>query len=143
MGKLMQSSLWLRIASLICLSFAAGHALGATKNWSPMGDNPVLQSMRATHFETLKVNRSYFDFYMGFGHTLTVMLVMLTLLLWQLATVAHTNFRLAKPMIVVIGLAMAANGIIAWQFIFPVPALLSAVLVACLAVAYFAPQIDT
>jgi hypothetical protein len=61
---------------------------------------------------------------------------MLTILLWQLATLARTNAAGVRPMIAVIALATLAGGVVAWRFIFPVPALFSLALVASLAVAY-------
>ena len=132
----MTTTLWLRIAAVIALLFAAGHTLGGLKYWSPMGDNPVLQSMRTVRFDTMGANRSYFDFFMGFGHSLSVLLFMEAILLWQLAALAHSSALSVRPMIAVIGLATAACGVIAWRFIFPVPAIFSLVLVATLSVAY-------
>ena len=132
----MTTTLWLRISSVISLLFAAGHMLGGLKNWSPMGDNPTLQAMRTVRFDTMGANRSYFDFFMGFGHSLSVTLVMQTILLWQLATLARTNSLGVRPMIAVIALATVVSGVIAWRFIFPVPALFSLVLAASLVAAY-------
>lgn len=132
----MTTTLWLRISSVISLLFAVGHTLGGLKYWSPMGDNPVLQAMRTVRFDTMGANRSYFDFYMGFGYTLSVSQVMLAILLWQLATLARTDARRLRPLIAVIALATAVSGVIAWHFIFPMPALLSLALVASLAAAY-------
>ena len=132
----MTTTIWLRISSIITLLFAAGHTLGGLKYWSPMGDNAVLQAMRTVHFDTMGVNRSYFDFYMGFGNALLVSQVMLAILLWQLATLARTNTQMVRPMIAVITLAVAASGVITWRFTLPVPALFSLVQLASLAVAY-------
>jgi hypothetical protein len=101
-----------------------------------MGDNPVLQAMRTVRFDTMGVNRSYFDFYVGFGYSLSVSQVMLTILLWQFATLARTDTLPLRPMIAVIALAIAVGGVIAWRFIFPVPALFSLALVASLTMAY-------
>ena len=128
--------MWLRISSVVALLFAVGHSLGGLKYWSPMGDNPVLQAMRATQFDVMGTKRSYFDFYMGFGHSLSVAQVMLAILLWQLAALARTNASGVRPMIAVIALAALAGGIVAWRFIFPLPALFSLALVGSLAVAY-------
>ena len=132
----MTTTLWLRISSLIALLFAAGHTLGGLKHWSPMGENPVLKAMRETRFETMGVSRSYLDFYMGFGYSLSVAELMLAVLLWQLASVARTDALSVRPMIAVIALAALASGVIAWRFIFPMPALFSAVLLASLIVAF-------
>lgn len=132
----MATTLWLRISSVIALLFAAGHTLGGLKYWSPMGDNTVLQAMKTVHFDTMGVKRTYFDFYMGFGYSLTVSQVMLAILLWQLATLARADALLVRPMIAVIALAILVGAIIAWRFILPLPAIFSLVLVASLAVAY-------
>jgi hypothetical protein len=132
----MATTLWLRISSVIALLFAAGHTLGGLKYWSPMGDNTVLQAMRTVHFDIMGVKRSYFDFYMGFGYSLTVSQVMLAILLWQLATLARANALFVRPMIAVIALAILVGGVIAWHFILPLPAIFSLVLAASLAVAY-------
>ena len=132
----MTTSIWLRISSIITLLFAVGHTLGGLQYWSPMGENAVLQAMRTVHFDIMGADRSYLDFYMGFGYSLSVTQLMLAILLWQLAALARTNALTVRPMIAVIALAIAASGVIAWRFIFLVPALLSLVQLASLAAAY-------
>lgn len=126
----------LRIASVISLVFTAGHTMGGLKRWSPMGDNPVLKSMTDVRFDAMGANRSYLDFFMGFGWSISVLMVMETILLWQLASLATTEPARLRPMIAVIALATVGTGIIAWRFIFPVPALFSAVLAIVLGLAY-------
>lgn len=132
----MTTTLWLRISSVITFLFAAGHTLGGLKYWSPMGENPVLRAMRETQFNTMGVNRSYLDFYMGFGYSLTVVQVMQGILLWQLAALARQDALRVRPLIAAIALASLAGTFIAWRFILPVPALFSLVLLASLTVAY-------
>lgn len=136
----MNPATWLRISSVIALLFAAGHALGGRKQWSPMGENAVLTAMRETRFETMRVSRTYLDFYVGFGHSLAVLQLMLAVLLWQLAKLAQSDAASVRPMIATIALATLANGAIAWRFIFPVPALFSLVLFGFLSAAYFAAR---
>jgi len=130
------TTLWLRIAAVISLLFTAGHTMGGLKRWSPMGDNPVLKSMTDVRFDVMGANRSYFDFFMGFGWSISVFMLMETILLWQLASLAATDAPRLRPMIAVITLATVASGIIAWRYIFPVPALFSAVLAIVLGLAY-------
>src|SRR3954454_13273702 len=132
----MTTVLWLRISSVIALLFAAGHSLGGLKYWSPMGENPVLKSMRDIHFDTLGVSRSYLDFYMGFGYSLTVAQVMQAALLWQIAALARNEVANLRPMIPVIALANRAGAIIAWRFILPIPAIFALIQLACLTAAY-------
>jgi hypothetical protein len=61
-----------------------------------------------------------------------------TVLLWQLSSLARTNAAALRPMIVGFAVATLASGIIAWRFIFPLPAFFSAALVIALVVAYVA-----
>src|SRR5262249_23356283 len=104
--------------------------------WSPMGDNAVLKTMTDVRFDTMGANRSYLDFFMGFGWSISVFMLMQTILLWQLASLAKTEPARLRPMIAVIALATVASGVIAWRLIFPVPALFSGVLVFALGLAY-------
>ena len=136
----MTTTLLLRIASVISLIFTAGHTMGGWKHWSPMGDNPVLKSMTIERFDTMGVNRSYLDFFMGFGWSISVLMLMQTVLLWQLALLAQTEPGRLRPMIAVIALATVGTGVIAWRYIFPVPALFSAALVIVLGFAYVAAR---
>ena len=132
----MTTTLFLRIASVISLVFTAGHSLGGLKKWSPIGDNEVLRAMTAVHFDTMGANRSYLDFFMGFGWSISVAMLMQTVLLWQMASLARTDAARVRPMIAVVALATLGSGVIAWRFIFPVPALFSLVLLAALVAAY-------
>ncbi len=132
----MTVTLLLRIAAIISLLFTAGHTMGGLKKWSPMGENAVLKAMTDVRFDTMGANRSYFDFFMGFGWSLSVAMLLQSILLWQMATLARTDAASVRPMIAVFALAQLASGIIAWRFIFPVPALFSAVLLVVLVAAF-------
>ena len=101
-----------------------------------MGENEVLQAMATVRFETMGASRSYLDFFMGFGWSISVFMLMQTVLLWQIASMARTNAVQVRPLITVFALANLASGIIAWRFIFPMPAVFSVVLVLVLVAAY-------
>jgi hypothetical protein len=132
----MTTTLLLRIASVISLVFTAGHSLGGLRKWSPMGDNEVLETMTAVRFDTMGANRSYLDFFLGFGWSISVAMLLQTVLLWQLASVAQPDPARVRPMIAAFVLATLASGVIAWRFIFPIPPLFSGALVIVLAAAY-------
>ena len=136
----MTTTLVLRIASAISLLFTAGHTMGGLRKWSPMGDNAVLKTMTDVRFDTMGANRSYLDFFMGFGWSISVFMLMQTIVLWQLASLAQTDPAHLRPVIAVIALATVASGVIAWRFIFPVPALFSGALALALVAAYWAAR---
>src|SRR5262245_7499562 len=136
----MNAPLLLRIASVLSFLFTAGHALGGRKSWSPLGENEVLRVMRTQHFDVMGVNRSFLDFYLGFGHSLSVFLLLQSVLLWQIAGLAATDAARIRPLVGAITLASLACGLLSWRYLFPVPALFSLVLTVCLACAYFAAR---
>jgi hypothetical protein len=132
----MTTAILLRTASVVSFLFAIGHSLGGLKQWSPIGDNDMLTAMRTYRFDTMGVNRSYLDFYLGFGWSLSVAMLLQSVLLWQLASQAGSHPARLRPMIAAFAIASLAGGIIAWQFILPVPALFSAALLIVLVAAY-------
>jgi hypothetical protein len=132
----MKATVLLRIAAIISLLFTAGHTMGGLKKWSPMGENAVLKAMTDVRFEVMGANRSYLDFFMGFGWSLSVAMLLQSILLWQMATLARNDAASVRPMIAVFAFAQLAGGIIAWRFIFPVPALFSVLLLALLVTAF-------
>jgi hypothetical protein len=134
------TTLLLRIASVISLFFTVGHTIGGLRKWSPMGDNAVLRAMGDVRFDTMGTNRSYLDFFMGFGWSISVFMLMQTILLWQLASLARTEPARLRPILAVIAIATVASGVIAWRFIFPVPAVFSGVLAIALALACVAAR---
>ncbi len=134
----MSSVIALRIAAGISALFTAGHSMGGLKKWSPMGENDVLKRMTDVHFQTMGANRSYLDFFLGFGWSISIAMVLQTVLLWQLGSLARDNALAARPMIAAFILATIASGIIAWRYIFPLPALFSLALLVPLIWAYLA-----
>ena len=132
----MTTTVLLRIASIVSLLFTAGHSLGGLNKWSPMGENDVLKAMTNMRFQTMGANRSYLDFFMGFGWSISVFMLLQTVLLWQLASLAGSDPVRVRPIIAVFALATIVSCVIAWRFIFPVPALFASVLVIVLIAAY-------
>lgn len=132
----MTATVLLRISAVISLFFAIGHSLGGMKQWSPMGENEILKSMSTVRFDVMGASRSYLDFFMGFGWSISVALLLQSALLWQLASLARVDGMQVRPMIGMFALASLASGVIAWRFIFPVPALFSAALLIILVAAY-------
>src|SRR3954463_16202064 len=132
----MTTTLMLRIASFISLLFAAGHSAGGLQKWSPMGDNAVLAAMTNARFDIMGVSRSYLDLFLGLGWTVSVFLLLQAVLLWQMASLARTNAAQMRPMIAAFMLATAASGLIAYFYIFAVPALFCGALFVALAAAW-------
>ncbi|HEV7498656.1 MAG TPA: hypothetical protein VGQ33_01575 [Vicinamibacteria bacterium] len=134
----MKAPILLRISSIISLLFATGHSLGGRQSWSPAGETEVLRAMKTVSYHVMGVDRSYWDFYAGFGWTLSVYQLLQAVLLWQFATIAKDEPRRVRPLVASFFVATIASALIAWKLIFAVPVVFSGVLAVCLALAYVA-----
>jgi hypothetical protein len=126
---------WLRGAALIAAAFTILHTLG--RPWTPTKDGlaqGVVAGMRTVHFAAAGLQRSYWDFYQGFGFVASVFLAAEAILLWQLAGLAASGARYRSMTLTHLG-AFVALGIIAQLFIFWVPLLLSVIVSLCLLLA--------
>jgi hypothetical protein len=127
----------LRIASIVTLVLAAGHTFGGMQSWSPPGETAVLQAMRSFRFDAGGVSRTYWDFYISFGLSISVFLLAQAVVLWQLATLAKRDLAQVRPILVVILIAVIARAVLSWKFKFflPVPLVLATAIAACLGLA--------
>ncbi|HLW88558.1 MAG TPA: hypothetical protein VKR57_08695 [Terriglobales bacterium] len=80
----MRASVLYRIAAVLLLLLDAGHTSGYP--WSDPAWAVDLGPMRSTHFNILGFSRTYWDFYVGFGLTVSVLLLLAVVLAWQLST---------------------------------------------------------
>ncbi|WP_266171451.1 LIC_13387 family protein [Dyella subtropica] len=134
----MKPSLLLRIASILSLLFAAGHTSGGLSLWSPAGETEVLRAMGSFRFDAMGVSRTYLDFYLGFGYTISVYLFIQAVVLWQLATLAKSDALRIRPLIGSFLLASIASAALSWRFVFVVPVVCSSAVAVCLGLAFYA-----
>jgi hypothetical protein len=131
--------LLLRIAAVIALVFAVGHTSGGP--WTPSaeaGAASVVEAMKSVSFDAMGSHRSYWDFYFGFGASISIYMFAQAAFLWLLARLAKTQPVLVRPFVLVLLASYAVNGFVAWRYFFVLPLGLSVVMVLCLALALFA-----
>ena len=137
----MNTTLLLRIASIIALLFAVGHSMGAP--WTPVNEDApaaVVEAMKSVSFDAMGNARTFWDFYFGFGVSISIYLFVQAVLLWFVATLAKTQPDAARPFVVVLLVAYAANIYVTWKYFFVIPLVLSILLVTCLALALIASR---
>lgn len=127
---------WLRAASMLSLVLAAGHTAGGMKSWSPTGETEVLRAMRDFKVQVQGAERSYLDFYLGFGWSLSVYLLLQAVLLWQVATLNAASPAGARALIATFVVANALAAVVAGQFIFATPTACFAAITGCLLMAW-------
>jgi hypothetical protein len=127
----------LRMAAVIMFLYFAGHTLGAP--WTP-GEAPtdiaVVNAMKTDHFPVIGVERSYWDFYFGFGLVISVMQLLQAVLLWQLATLAKTDAARLRPIIAVFCVSLFINAVLGWMYFFAIPLVMALLIAICLLLAF-------
>jgi hypothetical protein len=134
----MKIATWLRVAAVLSVLLALGHTAGGLQHWSPPGDTEVLRSMGTFRFDALGSNRSYLDFYLGFGYIISLYMFAQGLLLWQSASLASSPDARVRPMVATF-LAVSV-GITALDSVlfFALPTVSNLVISICLALAWLA-----
>jgi len=128
----MKASVLYRITSVLLLLFAAGHTFGFRQNVPEWKADAVLGLMRSVQFDAQGFNRTYWDFFSGFGLIFTVFLVFSAVVAWllgglpadTLARVPGIAWALAACFVAVTGLS--------WRYTFTIPIVFSAVITLCL-----------
>jgi hypothetical protein len=82
----MKPSLLYRIASILLILFAVGHTLGFRQVDPKWGVDSLIQSMRSVHFNANGSERTYWDFFVGFGLFVTALMVLASVIAWQLGS---------------------------------------------------------
>ena len=88
----------LRAAAVVSVLYCGGHMAGYP--WTPgvgADAEAVVRQMHGVSFDAVGVQRTYWDFYFGFGLIVGAFLLAQAAWLWSLAAVARRDARLAVP----------------------------------------------
>ena len=122
-----------RIAAVILLLFAAGHSFGFLQSDPQWGVGALLDPMRSIHFHVQGFNRSYWDFFAGFGWFVSVFLVFSAVLAWQLGGLRAESLAQMRVVAWAFAICFLTVTALAWSFFFAAPVIFSALISVCLA----------
>jgi hypothetical protein len=126
----------LRSAAVLTLLLGVGHMIG--KPWTPSRDPQaatVVEAMTSHRMHVMGFDRSFMDFYVGFGLMLGVYLLAQAALLWMLAALSSSEPVQARRMAAVFFITNVAQTILAGAYLFTLPLVFSAVVSLCLGAA--------
>ncbi len=132
--------LW--VASILALLQYSAHAymfLSATPTHGP-SEFAVVDAMKAHHFTFSGFDRSYWDFYFGYGLLAILSGLIEIIALWQLATLAKTDPHRVRPLIALFVFANVAHALLIWKYFFLVPLVFDVAVAACLGWAFMAAR---
>jgi hypothetical protein len=141
-GARMKSAILLRIAAVVTLLYCLGHSLGMP--WTPSdapADTAVIAAMKSHPFDVLGVQRTYWDFYFGFGTTVSVYLLLQAVVLWQVANLSKAGTRV-NPIVGSFFVGSLVNIVLVWRYFFAIPLVMSIVVVISLGMALAAERAD-
>jgi hypothetical protein len=124
----MRASVFYRIASVLLMLFAAGHTFGFRQSNPAWGTDAVLGLMRSVHFDALGFNRTYWDFFSGFGFIFSAFLVFSGVLAWQLSRLTPETLLRIRPIVWNLVVCFVVVTALNWRFAFTVPVVFSALI---------------
>ena len=131
----MRPTLLYRVDAVILVLFTVGHTVGFRQVDPQWGIDAVVTGMKVVSFQVLGMQRTYWDFFVGFGLFVSVLQLFAALVAWQLATLDPSV--LAGMGLIRWGFVVAFVGIsgLSWRYFFPIPILFSLAIALCLALA--------
>jgi hypothetical protein len=131
----MKASWLYRIASVLLLLFAVGHTVGFLQIDPKWGVDSLVQSMKSVRFNANGSDRTYWDFYVGFGLFVTVLLVFASLVAWQFGGLPAATLAAMRISAWGFVVCFAAVAYLSWRYFFLIPVIFSIVICLCLACA--------
>jgi hypothetical protein len=134
----MKASLLYRIASVLLILFALGHTLGFRRVDPRWKLDSIIAALRSTHFEVQGLNRTYWDFYVGFGLFVTILLLFTAILTWQLGGLPKDHLSEMRAVAWSLAACFVVVTFLSWKYFFIVPVIFSGVVAICLILAALA-----
>ena len=134
-------TLFLRVAAVLSLLHCIGHTIGGVFSVdapSVTKEGAVVAAMKSNQFDVMGATRSYWDFFIGYGLTISVCELVQAVVLWQLAGLAKTDPRRIRPIIAAFLLANLGFAILAGRYFFIPPFVGSVLTTIGLVAAYLA-----
>jgi hypothetical protein len=133
----MKPTLFLRIASILTFVFCAAHTMGGVLGKPAPGVQTfVVQTMKANAFDFMGSRRTFWDFNLGYGLLISIVLIVHAILFWHLGTLVKTEGGRLRTIFALLCLEFAAQAPIAGRYFFIGPCVISTLIAACLLVAF-------
>ena len=133
LSSTMKASLLYRSSSILLLLFAAGHTLGFRQIDPKWSVDSLVQSMKTIHFSANGSDRTYWDFFVGFGFFVTVLLVFASIIAWQFGSLPAETLQAMRISTWGFVICFVVVAYLSWRYFFIVPVVFSTAISLCLA----------
>jgi hypothetical protein len=144
-----KAATWLRLLAAIMLFFTVGHTIGVLNPPADGVAGQALDAMRRARFPIMGFERSYWDFYRGFGFFVSLELLLFAVIALQLSVMSRRSARAALPLMVTLEIGCTVTALLSWMYFFAAPMVTSLAAVVCSTAALASvntqnrPSIDT
>jgi len=112
----MTASLLYRIASMLLLLFAVANTFVFRRTYANWGVDSVVGAMRNARFEIQGLQRTFWDFYTGFGLFTTVFLFFAAVLAWQLGSLPKDQLKSLSVVTWALALCLLSVSVLSWKY---------------------------
>jgi hypothetical protein len=138
----MKASLLYRISSILLVLFAIGHTAGFSRIDPAWHADALVQSMKSVHFEVNGAERTYWDFFFGFGLFVTVLMLFASVVAWQLGSLSSATLSTMRVSAWGFAGSFAVLAYLSWRYFFIIPIVLSIAICLCLAAAAWLSSVE-
>ena len=131
----MSTKVLYRTAAVLLLLFAIGHQLGFRQVDPSWNAGVVVQAMQGVRFHVQGFDRTYWEFFTGFGFFCTVLLLFSAFFAWSVGGATAETRRAFLPLLWAFAIAYMNIAILTWRYFFAVPAVLSMLIALALVAA--------
>ncbi len=131
----MKASTFYRIAAVLLLLFTVGHTLGFRQTDPKWGIDSLLASMHSIHFDAMGFSRTYWDFFVGAGFQVGVLLLFAAVLAWQLGGLPASTLALMRGTAWAFAFCFGLVTVVSWRYLFIIPIVFSFLITVCLTAA--------
>jgi hypothetical protein len=144
MEEKVKAVIFLRVASVLTLIHAVLHTIGGVfGDPEPGAASIAVAAMKANTFPLMGHTRSYWDFYMGLGLTVSILLTVEGVAFWLLGELAKRDAVRLRPILAVFAVGYLALTVNSYMYFFVGPVIVEILIAACLLIAIFTAKTQT
>lgn len=128
--------LFLRLAAILTFIHAVLHTIGGV--FGKPGPGPAttaVDAMKVNSFLFMGATRTYWDFNRGLGLAVAIFLVAEAIVFWQLASIARSDARRLRPVLITFAIAYVALAANSYFYFFIAPVIVELVIAGFLVLA--------
>lgn len=128
----MRASLYFRIAAILIALFAVGHTMGFRQTDPGWGLDSTIASMKTIRFVAQGFNRSYWDFFVGFGLFVSLLLILAAVVAWQMGSLPAPTLASMRIVVWALTVCFGLVTLLSWRYFFLAPVVFSLLIFICL-----------